>query len=310
MISRAWRVGLLALWSAAAAASPLPSPNKDSSDSTPEFVNHGKILTRPIEEPVYDVLWEKYGLNKSQEYKYFHEPGQDDTLGHYDTRFFTEPVPDEERSETLTHMIRAYLNFFNEKKLETWIAHGTLLGWWWNGKNLPWDWDIDTQVPDTTLLQLADDFNQTIFHYTAADSNAERKYLLDINPWARQRERGQGLNIIDARWIDMRTGLYIDITGLSRLEKDKPHQWQDKNNHKYQTGDIYPLRKTVFEGMPAKIPFQYDAILIEEYSQKALTTSNFHNHTWYPDLQEWVSDDDDEFTTKKDLEDDRQYERR
>lgn len=81
-----------------------------------------------------DPLWKKYGLNTSAEYKYFHEPGRDDILGHYDIRFFSEPVDDAERAETLTHMIRAYLNFFNENNLETWIAHGTLLGWWWNGK--------------------------------------------------------------------------------------------------------------------------------------------------------------------------------
>ena len=31
-------------------------------------------------------------------------------------------------------MIRAYLTFFRENNMDTWIAHGTLLGWWWNGK--------------------------------------------------------------------------------------------------------------------------------------------------------------------------------
>lgn len=81
-----------------------------------------------------DALWNNYGLDTSAEYKYFHEPGDDDILGHYDVRFFREPVDDAERAETLTHMIRAYLSFFNEKQLDTWIAHGTLLGWWWNGK--------------------------------------------------------------------------------------------------------------------------------------------------------------------------------
>jgi hypothetical protein len=33
-------------------------------------------------------------------------------------------------------MVRAYLTFFREKKMDTWIAHGTLLGWWWNGQVL------------------------------------------------------------------------------------------------------------------------------------------------------------------------------
>lgn len=57
-------------------------------------------------------------------------------LGHYDRRYFKKIVSDEERTETQLHMVRAYLEWFREKGLDTWIAHGTLLGWWWNGKVL------------------------------------------------------------------------------------------------------------------------------------------------------------------------------
>ncbi|KAJ5091686.1 hypothetical protein NUU61_006556 [Penicillium alfredii] len=224
-----------------------------------------------------DSLWRKYRLNTSAEYKYFHEPGGDDILGHYDVRFFTASGSHAERTQALTHMIRAYLNFFDKNKLETWIAHGTLLGWWWNGKILPWDWDIDTQVLDTTLAYLADNFNHTIVEYKSPDSLVRRRYLLDINPWSRQRESGQGLNIIDARWIDIHTGLYIDITGVSRLEpKAHPTIWECKNFHQYRLHQLYPLRRTVFEGVPAKVPFLYESILVEEYSKKALTSTRFH----------------------------------
>lgn len=55
-------------------------------------------------------------------------------MGHYDARYFHGVVTDEERKTTQLHMIRSYLDFFREKGLDTWIAHGTLLGWWWNGK--------------------------------------------------------------------------------------------------------------------------------------------------------------------------------
>lgn len=58
----------------------------------------------------------------------------DDILGHYDSRYFHGVVDYDTRTDTLHHMIRAYLLFFREQGLETWIAHGTLLGWWWNGK--------------------------------------------------------------------------------------------------------------------------------------------------------------------------------
>jgi hypothetical protein len=122
-----------ALWSAATA---LPNPVESPA---PAIIDSNTLRTEPEPEPkpdptLTDPLWLNYGLNASAEYKYFHEPGRDDILGHYDSRFFKEPVGDSERAETLTHMIRAYLNFFNENKLDTWIAHGTLLGWWWNGK--------------------------------------------------------------------------------------------------------------------------------------------------------------------------------
>jgi hypothetical protein len=66
--------------------------------------------------------------------KYFHEPGGDNTLGHYDNRYFHGVVSDEERRDTQQHMVRAYLDFFRLNDLDTWIAHGTLLGWWWNGQ--------------------------------------------------------------------------------------------------------------------------------------------------------------------------------
>lgn len=59
---------------------------------------------------------------------------RDELLAHYDVRYFTGIVTDLERTDTQLHMVRAYLSFFRERSLETWIAHGTLLGWWWNGK--------------------------------------------------------------------------------------------------------------------------------------------------------------------------------
>ena len=62
------------------------------------------------------------------------EPGSDDILGHYDTRYFKGVVDYDVRTDTLHHLMRSYLLFFAEKGLETWIAHGTLLGWWWNGQ--------------------------------------------------------------------------------------------------------------------------------------------------------------------------------
>ncbi|OJD29015.1 mannosylphosphate transferase [Diplodia corticola] len=227
--------------------------------------------------------------------KYFHEPGGDDVLGHYDVRYFDGVVSDEERKTTIRHMTRAYLTWFRKQGLETWIAHGTLLGWWWSGRMLPWDWDVDTQVADRTLAYLRLNHNRTRVHYKAADgSDVERTYLLDVNPYSEERVRGNGMNIIDARWIDTSNGLYIDITGLSETEPDEnPGVWACKNNHRYYTGDLYPMRESTYEGVPALIPYAYDKILIQEYQEKALTATEYEGHHFSSEQRLWLKEPED-----------------
>lgn len=66
--------------------------------------------------------------------KYFHEPGGTDLSNHYDSRYEHGVLSYEEKQDTQVHMMRAYLDFFRKNGIETWLAHGTLLGWWWNGK--------------------------------------------------------------------------------------------------------------------------------------------------------------------------------
>lgn len=233
--------------------------------------------------------------------KYFHEPGGDSTLGHYDKRYFHGVVSDEERRDTQAHMVRAYLDFFRQNKLDTWIAHGTLLGWWWNGQRLPWDFDLDTQVSGATLHHLGEVYNQTNYNYTSDDGRVERTYLLDVNPWIWERVRGNGLNIIDARWIDLRNGLFIDITGLSETHPDKqPGVWSCKNYHHYRTDELYPLRETMFEGVVAKVPYNFDKVLVDEYKEKALVNTKFHGHEWNPYARVWEKTQE---TLKKEEED-------
>jgi LicD family len=201
-----------------------------------------------------------------------------------------------ERELVLKNLIRSYLVFFASENIETWIAHGTLLGWFWNGQILPWDYDIDVQVSGETLLFLGEHWNMTHHFYEIPHSDAQllgtertgetsetddsssrvREYLLDVNRHVFERVRGDGQNVIDARWIDTHNGLYIDITGLSETSPDnEPGVVRCKNNHKYFRTDLYPMRDSTFEDVPAKIPYAYDKILIGEYQEKALTVTEF-----------------------------------
>jgi hypothetical protein len=81
---------------------------------------------------------------------------------------------------------------------------------------------------------IAERYNMTTYKYTSPDGVVRREYLLDVNPWIWQRDRGDGLNVIDARWIDVRNGLYIDITGISEIDPIFfPGILSCKNDHEY-----------------------------------------------------------------------------
>ncbi len=148
-------------------------------------------------------------------------------------------------------------------------------------KVLPWDWDVDTQVSGTTLMYMAEKYNRTTHDYISEDKKFRRTYLLDINPWSKQRDHGDGANIIDARWIDTTNGLYIDITGLSEVyPEQKPGIWSCKNFHDYRIRDLYPMRESTFEGVGVRIPYAYDEILVQEYKTQALVNTT---HEGYDD---------------------------
>ena len=146
--------------------------------------------------------------------KYFHEST---FHSHYDGRFAKNTVDKTIRLPHLQALIRTFLATMTDIGAETWIMHGTLLGWWWNEKILPWDSDLDLQVTEDTIAFLAKYYNMTEYRYVLSTEDDEkaaeaRSYLLEINPHFRNASTTDHLNVIDARWIDTTTGLYIDIS--------------------------------------------------------------------------------------------------
>lgn len=207
--------------------------------------------------------------------KYFIEPGGSLALGHYDKRFFKAEVPYDEHRYVLRDLIRSYLTTLHERGVETWLAHGTLLGWWWNGKIMPWDYDLDVQVTNFTMQWLGENLNRTEHSHNftdAADKPVTKTYLLDVNPHHVDVTRGDGMNIIDARWIDTGNGMFIDLTAVREREADKPGIWSCKNMHRYNSQELWPMRITEFEGVKARIPYSVEKILADEYGAKSLVS--------------------------------------
>lgn len=220
--------------------------------------------------------------------KYFHESS---FHYHYDGRFASEPLPDEETIPHLSALIRTYLSTMADMGVETWIMHGTLLAWWWNQKIFPWDNDIDVQVSEPSIHFLAEYYNMTEHHFDIPEVEGGRTYQLEINPNYVIRSTADKLNVIDARWIDTSSGLFIDITAVRkddhRREKGDTGALMCKDGHRFDENDIFPLRSSHFEGFPVKIPYRYTELLQEEYGSKSITATSFQGHEFNEETLMW-----------------------
>ncbi|KAI9773755.1 MAG: hypothetical protein M1835_006105 [Candelina submexicana] len=178
--------------------------------------------------------------------------------------------------------------------VETWLMHGSLLGWWWNqkaadlgAKILPWDSDVDVQVTEASMHILASYYNMTMHHYETLRFPQGRTYMLEINPHYVKRGIEDRLNVIDGRWIDTETGMFIDITTVRRNETAEAEGIEGalmcKDEHHYLEKEIFPLRQSLFEDSHVLVPYAYVRILQEEYGNKALTNTKFQRLvSFYP----------------------------
>lgn len=242
-------------------------------------------------ESVNTHLDKNHNKRTKNQDKYFHESTFNQ---HYDGRFAASALPDQERREHLVALIQTWLSSMHDLGMETWLAHGTLLGWYWNRRIMPWDADLDVQISEKSMSHLADYYNMTIHHYKLPGVAEGRDYMLEINPRWEIADTADKTNRIDGRWLDTSSGLYIDITTLRHNETAEAEGVQGammcKDLHKYMYEDIFPLRETTFEGAAAWIPFAYADVLTEEYGSESLSNTEYNGHTFDPELMEWVKD--------------------
>lgn len=82
------------------------------------------------------------------------------------------------------------------------------------------------------------------FHFKLPGVTGGRDFLLEINPEYHRETQFDNLNMIDARWIDMNTGLFIDITALR--SSGSPGLVKCKDTHYYKAcnrlGTTVPMK--------------------------------------------------------------------
>lgn len=258
-------------------------------------------------------------VSKTAVPKYFHEPKiLASTHGsHYDWRFFNGVILGSEEQELVLHrLVRSWLLFTRNADINTWIAHGSLLSWHWNGMNFPWDNDVDVQMPIMDLHKLALHYNQSVIVEDIEEGFG--RYFLDVGSLITLRENDNGLNNIDARFIDVDTGIYIDITGLAPTNSLPSKSYIDelpldffngehetspkdiniklglyscRNGHVSRYKDLLPLKKTVIAGEIGYIPNSHIDTLKAEYN-KGVHASTFDGYIFQPQLRLWVKERD------------------
>jgi hypothetical protein len=253
--------------------------------------------------------------------KFFHESTFSQ---HYDGRFASAELPHHTRLFHLRLMLKAYMDTMERIHVQTWMMHGCLLGWWWNARIMPWDTDIDMLVDETGIQELGGWWNMSVHHFSAPDLALDaaatqekgpdvallyedilqvgKKYLLEVNPHYANVSTRDKENVIDARWIDTSTGLFIDITTLHVQPPDQnadasSTQQDDvelftKDQHAYSSSQMFPLRATTFEGIPVHIPYNYEGILLDEYGPRAITQRWYRGWRFDRERSKWVLDAD------------------
>ena len=233
-----------------------------------------------ISSPEVRTTRYRRGLFSDPPDKYFHESSFD---AHYDGRFGTKKLSYAEKRRDLRNLALSYLSTMAEIGIETWIMHGSLMGWWWNKKIMPWDEDLDVQMTEESINFLANYYNMTVYHFATDDVPGGKNYMLEINPYYAVRDRKSHeskMNVIDARWIDVVSGLYVDITAVWKKSDHKAGEdiLVSKDGHEYAEKYVFPLRETTFEGVPALIPFAYSEVLAAEYGEASLINNDFKGY--------------------------------
>ncbi|GMG33819.1 unnamed protein product [Ambrosiozyma monospora] len=245
----------------------------------------------------------------------------------YDWRFFKKTIDDESTRHQLLHqLIRGWLQMTNNLGITTWLSQESLLGWNKNGLLSPWERTAHFDVPAEDMKRLASSFNQSLIIQDPRDGTG--LFLIDVQPYYMERARENNGNAspdsIDLRFIDTRTGLYLEVNGLVKskiglsvneqlvgsLSADADYLTQigltlgsdnvetvgsvgkilnSGSGQFYHLDQLSPLKKTLFEGRLANVPQRSSQILKGFYGYLP-SLNQFNGFKFVDHLRLWVEE--------------------
>ncbi|CAX44510.1 mannosylphosphorylation of N-linked oligosaccharides effector, putative [Candida dubliniensis CD36] len=254
----------------------------------PVYFRHARLITK-IEENKRDSGW-------NYDWRFFN--GALDYL----KQGWTEEQLMTRRQIILDRLLRNWTRFVNEGGFIWWISQSSLMSWYWNGQLSPFLQKVEIQMPIKDLLRLALTYNQTMVVEDVTEGFG--KYFVDCSTFVHYRGSAKSGNRIDAKFIDVDTGLSIEIGGVSTSFDAAPERstntvtesqqhgqstqvYNTRHPRFYSSDEISPLRKSMFAGTPVYVPNNISAILNREYHKK-LIPFNAYSYYFVTQLNLWI----------------------
>ena len=189
---------------------------------------------------------------------------------HYD-KTYGKIVNSDTLINELKNLLLTLTSICNQKDIRLIVMHGSLIGWHFNKKILPYDNDIDICILEEDIIK-----------FIKCDGIENDDYIIKVNPNFINRSSLDKDNVIDARIISKKCGVFIDITFLTTLENKEFYNC--KSPHYYKKNLIQPLIKDKFEDCIIYIPKLYKYCLFQEYGPNVLKTTyknwTFSDEKW------------------------------
>ena len=231
---------------------------------------------------------------------------------HTNFPFFQSVVDVARRRAEIHHMMRSYAKFMRQAGYQYWVFSGNAISWYFNGNNMPWDDDIDVRMSAKEMDRMTITHNATLVLEDPEEGDG--MYYFYVSPWFGKETRLG--NHIDARFIDVRRGLYIDITCLYEasmkstedilkqehlfdfwgVEPDRRQDYLqqhtvlcDKNNNWFWEDHFRDQFRTLFEGTMVHMPYHYAEVLKYSYGEDVLRNPDFNGFRFFPEVGLWFS---------------------
>lgn len=135
------------------------------------------------------------------------------TFEHQENGIHTDDNEIQRRNIILSHLLHTLLTTTFHDGLMMFPAHGSLLSWYFTSLSFPWDSDGDVQMPIADLAEFCLRYNNSLI--VENPKYGLSKLYVDCTNTLTHRGMGNGENNIDARVIDVDSGVFVDITGLA-----------------------------------------------------------------------------------------------